>query len=260
MKPYSNIEIHGTGSPVVFLHGYPLNRSLWDNQVAAMKGRHQVILVDLPGFGSSLPISSEQFPDMAAFASDVRQSLSASSVDDPIVMVGLSMGGYIALEFWRQFPEQLRGLVFCHTKSSADTPEAKQNRVKTAATAVSKGTSEAVAPMLEKLLSECSRMNDPALDGWLREVMFSVPPKTIEASLLAMANRDDFDDRLSQITTPSLVIAGTDDEIATTETMQKMSRGLPNSRFEVIHDAAHLSPKEQPDDFNDLLLEFLESL
>ncbi len=256
----SSLEVHGTGSPVVFLHGYPLDRRLWQNQIEPLCDSYQVVLVDLPGFGKATPVQPSDMPSMAAFADDLATALDQQDVNEPFTLVGLSMGGYIAFEFWQRHAARLKALVLCHTKATADNSLAIQTRQQSADTALSQGTEAAVAAMLDKVVSEHSVMQDPNLREWLKSVMFDVPPETIATAQLAMAKRIDFTDRLESIEVPALVVAGTDDEIATTETMQRMARAMPNAKFEAIDDVAHLSPIEQPKRFNELLLSFLGSI
>ena len=256
----SHVESAGAGRPLVFLHGFPMTRGLWDRQVERFAPTHRVLTVDLPGFGDASPADKSRLPDMAAYAADVAKALEAGGVVEPVVLVGLSMGGYVALEFWRQFPERLAGLVLCHTKASADTAAARSNRHKSAQTARESGTEASVGEMLGRLLSVHSETEQPELTQWLRQTALTVPPTAVEAAQLAMAARKDFTDRLGDVHLPVLVLAGTDDEIATTETMNAMARRMPNASFQAVHDAAHLSPVEQPEEFNRILEEFLKRI
>ena len=259
-NPLSHIESVGVGLPLVFLHGFPLDRGLWKRQVRYFGSTHRVVTVDLPGFGNASPADKQRLPNMASYAADVAAALSESGINEPLVLVGLSMGGYVALEFWRQFADRLAGLVLCHTKATADTAVARAGRHESARTAVNSGTEASVGEMLKKLLSAQSEIEQPELTRWLRQTAIGMPPSAIEAAQLAMAARDDFTDHLANVRLPVLVLAGTDDEIATTETMNAMARRMPTARFQAVHDAAHLSPIEQPDEFNRILDEFLQRI
>lgn len=258
-KSKCSIERHGDGPAIVFLHGYPLNRSLWQYQTDALKPAHQVVLVDLPGFGVAPATDRNQLKSMADIADAVEESLQLAGNVEPIVLVGLSMGGYIALEYWARYRERLRGLVLTNTKASADSAEAIETRKQTAQKAMVSGTEAAVSPMLEKLLAK-PNLSMPELVTWVKQSMYSVPPQTIEMALLAMAARHDFSDRLAQIQIPALVIAGAEDEITPASGMQQMAARMPNAEFHIVPQSGHLSPLEQPQVFNHLLLDFLGKL
>ena len=259
MSNFSSIKTIGQGPPVVFLHGFPLDRRLWELQIEPLSDRYRIVLVDIAGFGTALPITAKQFTSIAAFASDIIEALSQANIATPYTIVGLSMGGYIALEMWAQAAERIKSLVLCHTKATADDDATKAKRKTNATTAIEQGTKVIAAPMLDILFSQQSLIEDKSLKPWLQEMMFAVPPATIQTALLAMAARRDFTDILPEINVPTLVIAGTDDEIATTETMQRMARQMPNAKFHGIHDAGHLSPRERPEEFNKLLVDFLDA-
>jgi 3-oxoadipate enol-lactonase len=255
---YSAIHEIGSGPAIVFLHGYPLNRSLWQRQVEELSSSYRLILVDLAGYGSAKPIDRGNFANMADFADDVARSLE-SVIDEPFVLVGLSMGGYIALEFWSEYASRLKGLVLTNTKATADTKEAVEVRQKNAQLALDNGTSEVVEPMIEKLLSQASRNDKSTLD-WLKETMYLVSPETVAASLLAMSMRRDFSDLLPKIDIPTYVISGTEDALSPPEVMKPMADAIPNAQFHVIEGSGHLSPMETPAEFNSILRSFMNSL
>lgn len=253
------LESHGSGIPVVFLHGYPLNRSMWNDQVPAIATSFRPILIDLPGFGSAARANKSDTPSLAKIADEVFEALQSARITEPIVLVGLSMGGYIALEFWKRHASSLRGLVLADTKASPDTPEAAEARYKTAKTALEEGTEKAVNPMMAKLISAQSQKSEK-ITTWLQKTMHSVSPETIEMALYAMAGRSDFTNELSSINVPTLVIAGREDAIIPVEVMKKMADAIPGASFKVVEGSGHMPSNEQPDAFNQLLLDFLQTV
>ncbi len=253
------LESVGVGVPILFIHGFPLDRSLWRSQVQPVSEVHRFISVDLPGFGDAESATANDLQSIAQMADEISLALHDAGVDRPAIVVGLSMGGYIALEFWRRHRKWVQGLVLVNTKALADNPNAVEARKTMAATAMARGTQEAVEPMVQKLLSSTSRTL-PQLVEWLKQTMFAVPASTIEMAQLAMASRDDFTAKLHQIDVPTLVVAGEEDAIIPSDVMKAMADGIPNAQFFQVASAAHLVPIEQPNVFNELLFEFLSSI
>ena len=116
----------GNGSPIVFVHGFPLDHSMWDVQVAALASGYRCLAPDLRGFGASSvtpgTVTMEQMAD------DLADLLVALEIEEPVILCGLSMGGYVAWQFWRRHAARLRALVLCDTPRAADTPEAAAAR------------------------------------------------------------------------------------------------------------------------------------
>src|SRR5690348_14465838 len=140
----------GAGAPIVFVHAYPLNKTMWDDQVAKLKGHCRTITLDLRGFGQSdAPAGAFSVDDMAT---DVRALMSALSIDRA-ALVGLSMGGYVSLAFYRQYPEAVLGMVLADTRASADTPEGRERRMKAAEKAEREGSTAVADDMVQALLA-----------------------------------------------------------------------------------------------------------
>jgi pimeloyl-ACP methyl ester carboxylesterase len=232
---------------------------MWNGQVAALENAFRPVLIDLPGFGSAGRAGRTDTPSLAHIADEVLEALRLARIVEPVVLVGLSMGGYIAFEFWNRHPEDLLGLVLVDTKASADSAETVETRHKTAKTAMAEGTEKAVASMKEKLLSTASQQSKELTD-WLQSTMFSVAPETVEMAMLAMAERHDFTAKLASIDVPTLVVAGREDAIVPADVMKKMSDAIPNAAFHAVENAGHLTPIEQPQAFNQLLLDFLQKV
>ena len=138
----------GQGTPVLLAHAFPLDHTAWDAQVEAIGGRFRAIAPDLRGFGRSglgganrgkMPVPPSESVSIEQYADDLAALLDALAIDQPVVLGGVSMGGYVALEFWRRHRPRLRALVLCDTRAAADSPEVAAIRKQTAARLVDEG-------------------------------------------------------------------------------------------------------------------------
>ncbi len=250
-----SVQAAGEGQTLFLLHGFPLDHRMWQYQFDGLSDRLHVVAVQMRGFGSST--LDEPAFSLAELAQDVdflRQHLAGGQT---IWLAGLSMGGYVALEYWRQFSNQLRGLILSNTKPTADNEAGKTGRRAMAQKALAEGTWAAVEPMYAKLLSEQTIALKSELPELVKSMMQSVAPATIAASQNAMAERRDFTDQLPTIQVPTLVIAGQSDTIAPAVEGEAWSSKIPNASFVVIPETAHLSPLERPEVFNQALLKFI---
>lgn len=250
-------EMSGDGLPVVLLHGFPFNRTLWREQVEALGEGYQVITVDLRGHGETTvtrdPATMEEMAaDVAALLDDLRIG--------SIVLGGLSMGGYVALAFYRRFPERVRALLLADTRPQADTDEARLAREETATRALREGMQAIADAMLPKLLVPSTHAEHPGIVARVREMVLHTDPQGAAAALRGMAVRRDQTDLLREITCPTLIIVGSLDAITPLKDSELMKREIPDSRLEVIAGAGHVSNLERPAEFNRALKNFLEGL
>jgi len=245
----------GSGPPVVFLHGFPLDHQMWDAQVAALTADYRVIVPDLRGFGSS-PAHGET-TTMEQFADDVNALLDGLGVVEQVTLCGLSMGGYIAFAFQRQFPQRVRALILCDTRSLPDSPEAAKQRETTAANVLQNGASVLVPTMLPRLVAASTTEQTPEVVESLRQVILKTDPRGIAAALRGMAQRRDATPDLVAFNIPTLVLVGEADAISPPAEMEALAKSLPQAQFAVIPQAGHMSPCEQPDAVNALLTGFL---
>ncbi|MGA2032807.1 MAG: alpha/beta fold hydrolase [Thermoguttaceae bacterium] len=245
----------GAGLPLVLVHGFPLDHGMWAGQIAALAAHVRVIAPDLRGFGGSqatpAPVAMEQFAD------DLAALCDALGVTGPIVLAGLSMGGYIALSFWHKYAERLRGLVLCDTRAGADTAAAAAGRRETARRLRIDGLAPLLETMLPKLLSPLTLRDRPQVVEDLRRQILSANPEGLAAAAEGMARRRDFTDCLGTIDCPTLVVVGRDDRLSTPAEMRSMAGTIRGARLVEIDDAGHLAPLERPAQFNAAVLEFL---
>ncbi len=248
----------GQGRAIVLLHGFPLDHTMWRHQVEMLSGQYRVIAPDLRGFGAS-----EAIPGTAAMedlADDTSALLDALEVRQPVVLCGLSMGGYVAWEMVRKYAWRLSALVLCDTRSQPDTPAAANGRLETAQRVLTEGMGSLAESMLERLLAPSTRERQPELAQGLREVMARTKPEGAAAALRGMAARRDATPLLPTIVVPTLVLCGVHDAISPPGEMQAMAAAIPGARWVPIPDAGHMAPCENPHAVNRALGDFLASL
>jgi pimeloyl-ACP methyl ester carboxylesterase len=243
----------GSGSPVLlFVHGFPLCRGAWQKQVAAFSSEHRVLAPDLRGLGESQgsagPVSMARYADdLAALLRELRTG--------PVILIGHSMGGYVALAFVDRHPSQVGGLVLVGTRAGADTPEAAEKRRATATRVLHEGTAFLVADMAPKMLA-----GDHPNADLIRQVdAFMLPsrPQGIASALQGMADRPDRTPDLARIQVPTLLITGAEDTLIPPSESQRMAAAIPGAQLEIIPHAGHLVAFEQAEAFNERLRAWL---
>lgn len=250
-----NVFDEGDGLPILFVHGFPLDHQMWREQLAGLSNDFRLIAPDLRGFGQTTV--TEGSVTMETHADDLAALLDALSVDEKIVLCGLSMGSYVAWQFQRKYGDRLRGLILCDTRAIADSPEAVENRRKLAATVLEHGTEPVAAAMMPNLFAEASTEKRREAIELTRQTLIANSPAGIAAASLGMAERPDVTADLPGIETPALLIVGEDDRISTVEEMRGIAEAMPNAEFVVIPEAGHMSPLENPEPANLAIREFV---
>ena len=187
-------------------------------------------------------------------ADDLAALLAAWRIGGPTVICGLSMGGYVAFQFQRAFPERTAALILCDTRSVADAPEAVRGRLETAARWSARGRSSSPTRCSPKLLSPSTLQQRPELVQSLRQRIVAAPAEGLAAALRGMAERPDATAWLPQIGCPTLVIVGQDDPLSTPAEMARLAAAIPQARLVGIAGAGHLAPLEPPDEVNHAIL------
>jgi pimeloyl-ACP methyl ester carboxylesterase len=249
--------VGGDGPPILFVHGFPLDHGMWKAQIEALHG-WRIIAPDLRGFGASE--SSPATTTMGRFAADLHETLDQLGVREPVVFVGLSMGGYVAWPFMKQRPERTRALVLADTRVIADDAKTAAGRREMAENVLDRGVEVVEASMLEKLFSASTHGNNPAAIEAARAMIRAAKPQGVAGALLGMAERPDVSDRLASLSVPTLVVVGEDDGISSPTEMEGFSRAIRGATFVRIPNAGHMSPMENPKAFNEALTRFLKSL
>jgi 3-oxoadipate enol-lactonase len=249
---------NGNEIPLLLIHGYPLTQALWGPQITGLADVARVLAPDLRGHGGS-DLGPGSY-SMSVLADDCRAFLDTLGITRPVVLGGLSMGGYVVFEFYRKYPQRIAGLILAATRAGADSPEAKANRDKAATTAREKGVGAIVETMLPKMLSQKSSQTRPELVTRVREMMASTSLAAVVGDLTAMRDRTDSTSTLAQIEKPTLILHGADDQLIPPAEAQAMGAAIPNARLEILTEAGHLLNLEQPEAFNEAVRTFLSSV
>ena len=250
-------ELEGRGPPVLLLHGYPFNRTMWREQVEALRASFRVITPDLRGMGETE--TSAEPATMNEMARDVAALLDQLSIER-VMLGGLSMGGYVALAFARRFPLRVRALVLADTRPQPDTDEARRAREEQARKALEEGMSALGEDLLKKVLAPATLGERPDIVERVREMILSTKAEGAAGALRGMAARSDQTPFLPNIIAPTLILVGSEDRITPPADAELMRREIRGSRLEIIPGAGHISNLERPDEFNRALSEFLRAL
>lgn len=251
-------EMEGSGPPVVLLHGYPFNRTMWREQAEALSQSFRVIMPDLRGLGETEATADEP-ATMNEMAQDVAALLDQLGIDRAM-LCGLSMGGYVAFAFTRRFPLRVRALVLADTRPQPDTDDARRVREEQARKVLEEGMSAISDDILQKSLAPATLYARPDIVERVREMILSTKPEGAAAALRGMAARSDQTPFLPNIIAPTLIFVGSEDRITPPADAEAMRREIRGSRLEIIPGAGHVSNLERPDEFNRALLEFLRAL
>ena len=265
----------GDAGTVLFVHGFPFDGSIWDAQLAALPEGWRGLAPDLRGFGRS-PLGADELPSggragagvafreevvltMDALAADLAET-ARKHADGPVVVCGLSMGGYAAFALLRKHPDLIRALVLMDTRAEPDGDAGRETRRRMAATARQSGARAIASAMLPGLLSTTTRQGGADVAERIQAMIEATPPRTIVAALAGMASRPDSTRDLPGIMVPTLVIVGAEDTLTPPESARAMAEAIPGAQLEVIAGAAHLPCVEAPEETSYLLADFLNDL
>ena len=248
----------GEGTPVLFVHGYPLNRKMWQPQVEGLSGTARALALDLRGHGESQVTGGPYWMDV--LANDCAGFLNALGITRPVVLCGLSMGGYVAMAFYRKHGDRLAGLILAATRAGADSAEGRAGRDKAAQLAREKGPAAIAESMLPKMMSPKTYDRKPELASEVRKIMESLPVEAIVGDLEGMKARPDSAQTLAEITLPTLILHGADDQLMPPSEAQAMHKMIYGSQIEILPEAGHLLNLEQPELFNRAVGDFLKKI
>ncbi len=252
------VHIEGSGPPMLLVHGFPLDHSMWRHQWAGLEG-FQVAAVDLRGFGES----TGELPDvltMSQLADDLAALIDALEWTQPIVLCSLSMGGYVSLEFVHRHRSRLSSLILCDTRAAADSNVTAKARQIASHKVLAEGTQGLANDMFPKLLADESIQKQPELDAELRAMMQRADPKAVAGALRGMAQRSDHRPLLPTIDVPTLLICGSEDVITPAREMRQMAESIPDATYVQIEGAGHMAPMEDPKATNRAICQFLQGL
>lgn len=243
----------GSGPPIVLLHGFPLDHTMWSAQIAELQSHFRVIAPDLRGFGASQLADgdAEDGVGMERYAADVIALLDWLQVKEPVVLAGLSMGGYIAWQAALRWPERIRGIIPLDTRAAADADEPRAARFKMAEAAMQAGNSTPALAMIPKLLGATTREERPDVETALRAMIERQSAEAVAAAQRGMARREDVRGKLDSLDMDSLCIVGLEDVISPPAEMHEIAVLLAKSgpddvRITEIDRAGHMTPMESP--------------
>lgn len=238
-------------TPVVFLHAFPLHAAMWAGQVAALPER-TTLAPDFPGFGRRPPAA----PDLDAFARSALADMDAAGIERAVV-VGLSMGGYVAFRLHALAPERVAGLVLADTRAGSDDEAGRQKRTDQAARARREGVAWMPDALVPALLGATTRAERPGVVEAVRALIAGADGEGAARALEAMRERPDSTTELAGIRVPTLVLVGEEDTLTPPAESRRIAEGIAGSRLVVLPGAGHLANLEAPDGFNQALRDFL---
>lgn len=249
------VRDEGRGPAIVFIHGFPFDHSMWDAQVDFFCKDYRCVAVDLRGFGKSPVVPGTAA--MEDMADDVALMLDKIDIQAPVTLCGMSMGGYVAWQFWLRHDRRLGRLILCDTRAVADSPDGAKARHDLAAKVLAEGTGIAWEGMKERLFAKRTLEERPAIVARMKQVVLANRAEGVAAALRGMAVRSDFSSRLRGINVPTLAVVGEHDAISPPTEMHAIAERITGAQVAVIPGAGHMSPVEDPDRFNAEVQRFL---
>jgi 3-oxoadipate enol-lactonase len=238
-------------TPVVFLHAFPLNAAMWRGQVEALAGR-RTLAPDFPGFGGRAPGEAT----LDHFARAALADMDAAGIQRAVV-VGLSMGGYVAFRLHDIAPERVAAMVLADTRAGADDEAGRAKRTAQAARVREEGVSWMADALLPALLGATTRQERPGVVAAASALISAADPEGVARALEAMRDRPDSTAGLERIRVPVLALAGEEDTLTPVSEARVIAGSVPDGRLEVVAGAGHLSNLEAPEAFDRALREFL---
>lgn len=243
---------------LLLVHGHPFDRSMWGPQRrAAEQAGWRVIVPDLRGYGASQV--TPRIVTLETFARDLATLVLALGIGR-VVVGGLSMGGQIAMEFCRLFPERVAGLLLAATFAQAETAEGKVQRNNTADRLETEGMAAYADETLPKMLAPETLRDRPELARTVLQMMQSAPPAGAAAALRGRAERPDYSEVLARLKVPTLIAAGDRDAFTTRSDAEHMHRLIPGSRLVWMEGIGHMPNLEAEEPFNEAMIGLLDSV
>jgi 3-oxoadipate enol-lactonase len=251
-------EVIGNGIPLLFIHGFPLSRRIWKPQLEGLSDIASIISVDLRGHGESYPFDRPYSMDL--LADDCNQLLKDLNIKLPILICGLSMGGYVAFALFRKYPQLFKGMILSSTRSGPDSLEGKVNRDTMIKNVYKNGVAFIAEGMLPKLVSPITMTTKPTLVNNIRNIMLETSVIGVVGALQGMRDRPDSTPILSEIKCPTLIIHGADDQLIPHREAELMNQRITNSNLVVLPESGHLLNMEQSEKYNLVIRDFIRSL
>ena len=253
----------GAGSPVLLVHGWPHDRRVWDGLADALSDAHRVIVPDLPGFGYSPPRHAgdlSETPPLTTdeLAADLAGLLDALELDGPVMLGGVSMGGYVALAFCEAFPDRVEHLLLFDTKASADSDAAKGKRAEIVDRVIAEGTGFLAKDCPGQQLSPHTLAEREPVVEALKAMGEAASPAGVVGAQRGMAARPDRGGLCGRVNVPTLVVGGADDAFTPPADLRALAAAFPRGVYAEVPGCGHLPPLEDPAATAEAVLRSLE--
>jgi pimeloyl-ACP methyl ester carboxylesterase len=245
------------GLPVVFLHGFPFSHAMWIAQLDVISSFCHAIAYDIKGHGMS-DVGDGQY-SIESHVDDLIGLLDLLTIDRAVI-VGLSMGGYIALRALQRNPDRFKAAVLCDTRSETDTNEGRLRRFAGMKMVKLEGSKVFADNFVKAVFSPESFERNPGAVKLIHRIIEKTPPLSIAGTLLALASRTDTTESLQNIGVPTMILVGEKDTLTPPEASRAMHERIRGSELHIISRAAHMSNLENPEEFNGRLVGFLKRL
>jgi pimeloyl-ACP methyl ester carboxylesterase len=243
-------------TPVIFIHGFPFDKSSWQPQIKFLKKTHRVIAYDIRGFGKSTAGKEKQ--SISLFADDLVKFMDALEINKAIVC-GLSMGGYILLNAVNRYPEKFKAIVLSDTQCIADTPEVKEKRSQTISHIMASGLKDFADGFIKNIFCQETLDTKKETVEKIKSIILSTSPVTVTGTLSALAQRWEMCSSLQEISVPTLILCGKEDKVTPLAQSEFLLQNITHATLHSIDNAGHMSNLEQPDEFNQHLAGFIKS-
>jgi len=242
---------------IILIHGFPLNKSMWDKQVDVLIENCRVIAYDVRGHGNS-DAGTDDF-SIELFTNDLIALMDALKIETAM-LCGLSMGGYIALNAMIRFPNRFNALILCDTNCVADTPDAAEKRMKSIESIQEKGLEQYAIESLKNLFAPESFVTNKEKIASIKEMIMKTSVQSLSSTLTALSKRKETCTGLASIRIPVLILVGKEDKITSPDTALLMQKSIKGSILKIIEHAGHLSNIENSYEFNSQLITFVSSV
>jgi len=247
-------EVSGSGYPLILVHGHPFDRSMWNPQIEALQTHYKVITFDLRGYGASE--SSASYVPLHRFAEDIEAIRQALQLEQ-FALAGLSMGGQIALEYYRCYPQRVGALLLLDTFATLDSAAGQQQRRDNADRITRYGMAAYAAELLPGMVAAATIEHQPAVADFVLRMMQAAPPTGAAAALRGRADRLDYTALLPTIQVPVLVLVGSEDAFTPVADAAFMQERIPGAQLAVLQGVGHLPTLEAPVECTEIIAEFL---
>jgi 3-oxoadipate enol-lactonase len=246
----------GTGGhTIIFIHGFPFNKSMWDAQLEAFAGKHRVIAFDLRGFGASESGPEKMSIDL--FASDLIQFIDVLGTGK-VTACGLSMGGYVLMNAVSRAPEKFSRIILADTQCIADSEEGKVKRLKAIEKVNADGLEAYAEGYVQNVFAKSSIEKKISAVDHAKKMITGTTQKTVTSTLQALADRKETCNNLKNVKIPALIICGREDTVTPLSQAELLNNTIAGSTLRIIENAGHMSNLENPAEFNKAVQEFLK--